>query len=129
LLIVRLARAALEAEILLRKRRLRRAGIQAILFAVAAWFALAVIVFGNIAVWIWLRWHNSPMQVALILCAFYLAMAGIMAALAMRSPPGAVELEARLVRDQALAGVRRPANWLGGLVPAVRLIGVARRTR
>jgi hypothetical protein len=125
----RLARAALEAEILLRRRRLRRAGIQVILFAVAAWFALTVIVVTNLGIWIWLRLHNWPMQVALILCALNLVIAGIVAALAMRSPLGAVELEAKLVRDQALAGIRHPVNWLGGFVPAVRLIDVARRTR
>ena len=99
---MRLVRIALAAEALRLRYQLRRAVVSAVIGVVATVLLLVALVFGHIAAWNWLRQSLSSGLVALIFAGTDLLLAAVLGWLSLRSTPGAVEREARAVRERAL---------------------------
>jgi hypothetical protein len=99
---LRLVRIALAAEALRLRYQFRRAVIRAVIGVVAMALLLGALAFGHIAAWNWLRESMAPAPVALIFAGVDLLLAVVLGWLALRSVPGAVEREARAVRERAL---------------------------
>jgi hypothetical protein len=99
---LRLLRIALAAELMRLRYQIRRAVIQAAIGVVVTALLLAALAFGHVAAWNWLRESLTPAQIALIFAGVDLVSAAVLGWLAFHSIPGAVEREARAVRDRAL---------------------------
>ena len=99
---LRLLRVALEAEGLRLSHRARRTSVRIVLGCFAVALLLAAVGFAHVAVWNWLRVSLAAQYVAAIFAGIDLVLALILGALAVRSVPGRVELEALAVRRRAL---------------------------
>ena len=82
--------------------RARRTGLRIVLGCFAVALLLAAVGFAHVAVWNWLREYLAAQYVAAIFAGIDLVLALILGALAIRSVPGRVELEALAVRRRAL---------------------------
>lgn len=116
----RLAATSLEAERVLLGLRARRYAARAVLGVVALVFLGAALAMAHVLLWLALEPHWSPLGRAAIILGCDLLLALILGFLAMRDAPSREEIEARVLRDTALAQTR--ASF--GLVPL--LGGVAR---
>jgi len=109
---VELAKVAAAAEALRLRRMVRRQGMRAVYGAVAAVFAIAVLVSLHVVGYDLLASHLSPVVSALIVLVVDLVIAGIFGALAMRDSPDTVETEALEVRRQAVHEMRRAVTTM-----------------
>ena len=121
----RLARLAVEAEILLLRRELRTYIRRAIYGAVAAVFALAILTLLHVLGYMALRqWGglSAVASAAIVLGVDVLVTVifGVLAAGAMKDP---VAEEARLLRDQSLAQIKETLTMGAILKPAGRMLG------
>jgi hypothetical protein len=121
----RLARLAVEAEILLLRRELRTYIRRAVYGAVAAVFALAILTLLHVLGYMALRQLGGLSAVAsaaivLGVDVLVTVIFGILAAGATKDP---VAEEARLLRDQSLAQIRDTLTMAAVLKPAGRLLG------
>ena len=121
---VRLARVAAQAEILLVKRIVTGLVRRAIYGAVAAVFALALLVGLHIIVALSLVDYTrlSPVLSVAIVAAFDLVVVIIFGLLAAGEVKDPVIAEARRVRDQSLEQARATLTMASLLAPATRLV-------
>jgi len=103
---VDLGRAAAAAEVLLLKRMVQRQVMRAVYGAVAAVFLIGVLVLLHIVVFYALGPYLGPLADSAVLLAIDLVIAIVCGVLAMRNTPDAVEVEAKLIRDQSLRGMK-----------------------
>ena len=99
---LRLARVAMEAEVLRLTHRLRRALLGVALGGFAAALVLVALGFIHVAIWYWLRESFPAKYVALMFAGADVVLAIILIVIATRSSPGRVELEALVVRRRAM---------------------------
>ena len=104
---VELAKVAAAAEALRLRRIVHRQGMRAAYAAVAAVFGIAVFVLLHVVVFYILTGPLSPLWASVILLAFDLVVAGILAILALRNSPDSIEREAMAVRRQAVGEMKR----------------------
>jgi hypothetical protein len=115
--LLRLAQVAAAAESLRLRYAARRALQRGAVLAVAVLFLAFAIAFAQGAAFMWLALVCGPAWAALILAGCDLVIGLALLLLSARSRPGAVEREARQVRDKALAGMTRPASILALILP------------
>jgi uncharacterized membrane protein (DUF485 family) len=99
---LRLARIAAQAELLRLRALLRRQATRVAFAVVAGFFLLAALVGAHVAGAMALAEHVTPIQAALIVAGIDLLIAIILAAIAARDTPGAVEREALALRREAV---------------------------
>jgi len=104
---LRLARVAAEAERLRLSLLIQRLLIRAAIAAVAVVFVLAALASAHFAGWLALVRVMPPVYAALVLLAVDLVIALVLALVASRGGPGAVEREAKVLRDTAAAELLR----------------------
>jgi hypothetical protein len=128
---IRLARIAAEAEGVRLRGMMARIVTRAIFAVIALFFILGAVTFGHIAAWYEIRvaLDQSYLATAGILGGADLLLAIILLFLASRSTPSRVEIEAREVRRQALAGIGSAMNLAQLVLPLVTRIVGARRGR
>ncbi len=130
---VELARVAASAEALRLRRLVARQGMRAAYGAGAVIFGLAVLVVVHVLIHNLLVGPLTPVQATLVLLAIDLVAAGLLAWLALRDTPSAVEIEAHAIRTQALFEMKRSvtvmsmAAEVAGTVFRNRARGGARR--
>ncbi|MDO9710154.1 phage holin family protein [Paracraurococcus lichenis] len=115
-----LLRLAAQAEALRWKRTGRGYAIQAVLGAVAAVFALMLVIMLHVAALIWLARGRDPAVAAVIVAAVDLVLAGILGWLAARHAEDPVALEAQRVRDDALRQVGDTTARAAMVLPLLR---------
>ena len=121
----RLARLAAQAEILLIRREIKTVIRRVIYGAVAAVFAIAVLVLVHVVGYMALvQWAGlSPLASAAIVLGVDLVFAGVFALLANGAMKDPVAEEARLLRDQSLSQIKETLTMGALLRPAGRLLG------
>lgn len=123
---LRLAAASLEAERVVLGLRARRMAVRAAFGAAAAVMLCAALVMAHVLIWFALSgW--SPLARSAWLLGGDVVLAGLLGLLAMRDRPSPEEIEARLLRDTAMAQARSSLGvlpLLGGLAssPLVGLV-------
>ena len=123
---LRASRIVVDAEALRLRLQVRRLAVQAVLGAVALVFLGCALVLAHVAGWYWLRldvgW--TVQGSAAVLTVGDLAIAGLLAVVMLRMGPGAVETEARLMRQQAWQALVATVAWPMVLL---RVVGLMRR--
>ncbi len=105
---VELAKVAASAEALRLRRVVRRQGMRAAYGAVAAVFAIGVLVLVHVTLYhVLTPAYVTPTVASLILLALDLVIAGVMAVLAMSDKPDSIEDEAKTIRQQAVIEMRK----------------------
>lgn len=121
---VELAKVAVAAESLRLRRVARRQAMRAAFGAGAAVFAIAVLVVLHVLLWhVLLQWL-TPVQSTLAVLVLDLIVAGVFGYMAFSNAPDAVEEEARTIRVQALAEMKRSLTVMG---MAAEVAGLALR--
>ncbi len=110
---VELAKVATAAEALRLRRIARRQAFRAVYGAGAAVFAIAVLIVLHFLIYVILNRWLSPLLSVLIVLVLDLAVAGVLGFMAVRSPPDAVEVEAKQIRTQALHELKRSLTVMG----------------
>ena len=118
--LIRLARAALEAEGLYLRRIGRARGIQAAIAAAALVFVLMLLVMLHIAAFAALTDGRSVVGAALWVAAGDLVIAALLAFIASRSGHDPVAEEALMVRDAAMRQLSDGAARAAMLVPLMK---------
>ena len=120
---VDLGRTAAQAEVVRLKRLIHRQIMRAVWGAVAVVFVIAVLVMIHVVAYFALvPALLSPLLGAVALLVFDIVVAAIFGLLAKSGAPDAVEAEAKLVRDEALIGMRQSLAVSALLSPVTRLI-------
>ena len=122
---VELAKVAVAAESLRLRRLAKRQAMRAAYAAGAAVFGIAVLVGLHVTLWTFLAPRTSPVLASVIVVAVDVVIAAVLAFLALRNTPGAIEEEARIIRTQAVAEVKRSMTFMG---MAAEMGGAALRT-
>ena len=110
---VELARVALSAEALRLRRLARRQAFRAVYAIVALVFLLAVFFGLHVLLWMLLQRWMEPVWATLIVVGVDLVLAVILGALALRGGSDAVEEEAREIKNQAVAELKRSLTLMG----------------
>lgn len=116
----RLVNVSLEAERVLLGLQAKRWAVKVAMGVVALVFGIAAFVMAHVLVWLALEPYLNPLPRAGAILAGDLVIAAILVALAMRDNPSRQEIEARMLRDNAISQAR--ASF--GVLPM--LGGVAR---
>jgi hypothetical protein len=120
---LRLAKIAAEAEVLRLRRRARRTAFRVGFLGAAAVFALAALSFAHVAVFVALDGPFRPASAAVIVLGGDLAIALVLTLLASNSRPGAIEREARQVREHAVEQLENILASAALAAPLTRLLG------
>ena len=122
---VRLARAALDAQLVIAKSAGRKAARQAAFLVVAALFGLFALGLLHVAAYVALSVsaHIAPVWSALIVVGADLLVTVVALVLARSGGPDAVSIEARITRDRALSDIRASLAIATLTGPAGRLAG------
>ncbi len=120
---LRLAKVAAQAEGLRLRRLAHRTAFRGVYGAVAAVFAIALLVVAHFALYEWMVTYVPPLAATGIVALVDLVLAAIFGFLALRSSPDAVELEAIRVRDTARAQLTDTLTLTALIGPAMRLAG------
>jgi protein-S-isoprenylcysteine O-methyltransferase Ste14 len=120
---VQLARIAAQAEKLRLQRIVRRQIIRVGCAAVAVLFVLAFFALLHLFAILEIARSTGPATATAIVFAVDLLIAIILGVMAMRSSPDALEVEARQVRDRALAQMKDAVAMAALLGPVGRLFG------
>ena len=107
------------------KRLVRRQVFRAAFGAVAAVFALGALILLHVVGYTAMVPSLTPLQASLVLLAIDVVIAAVFGILAARGAPDAVEQEAKLVRDQAIAEMRESMVVATLVGPVGRLAGRA----
>lgn len=118
----RLARIALEAELLRLRRLARRTVVRVALAVVALPFLLATFGFLEVAFWSYVSQHFIPSSAALIVAGGNLLVGLILVLIAATLSDSRVEIEALKVRQQALEDVGRQLTVAALVAPVARLL-------
>ena len=123
--IIRLGRAALDAELLRLRSAATRAARRAALAAIAGVFGLLAFVVLHVAAFFVLELdaHITPAWSAVIVAGGDAFFALVLLLAARSGAPGAVEIEARITRDRALAELRTSVAIATFTGPAARYAG------
>ena len=119
---VELAKVAVAAEALRLRRIARRQAMRGAYGAGAAVFGIAVLIVLHIVIYQILRIWLSPLVSSILVLVLDGAIAGVLGYLALQNTPDSVELEARQIKAQAIAEMKRSltlmtmAAEVGGLV-------------
>lgn len=126
---VELAKVAASAEALRLRRMARRQGLRAAFGAVAAIFAVAVLVALHVVGWHLLAGYVTPVQASLILLVVDVVIMAVFGVLAMRDTPDAIEQEALAIRQQAVIDMKASLTMMGviGGVAGIALRSTAQR--
>ena len=89
--------------------------------AVAAVFAIAFLVMVHVVAFMALTYAVAPIWAAVIVLAFDLVMLLVFGLIALNSKPGAIEAEARELRDRALVEMRESVAIAALLNPVGRV--------
>ena len=125
-----LARLGAEAELLRLKLAASRTAVRLALAALAALFLACALAGLHVAAVLWLAGPLGPVGAVLAVAGGDLLIAALLVLIAARSVPGAMEAEARGLRDSALAELRReaePARIATRLLPTLIAWLLARR--
>jgi hypothetical protein len=125
---INLIKLAAESEILRIQHMLKRQGIRAAFGAVAAVFAISVLILIEIIIWQVLKLYLQPLYATLCLLGINLVLAIVFALLAAKSSPGHVEREALVLRQQAVERIQSSLA-LGALVPVASNLLRSRRSK
>lgn len=104
---VELAKVAASAEALRLRRLARRQALHAAFYAAAGVFGIAAFVVLHVVLYHLLARGLGPLGASVALLVLDLVVAGVFVYLATRRTPDEVEEEARYIRQQALAEMRR----------------------
>ena len=110
---VQLARIAAEAELVRLRRVARRTGFRAGYALGAVVFLVATFALVLAAVTVLIAQSLGLAPALWIVAAICLVVGGVLALLAARSTPDVLEVEARIVRDSAIRGMRQAASGTG----------------
>ena len=126
---VELAKVAASAEALRLRRMARRQGLRAAFGAVAAIFAVAVLVALHVVGWHLFAGYVTPVQASLILLVVDVVIMAVFGVLAMRDTPDAIEQEALAIRQQAVIDMKASLTMMGviGGVAGIALRSTAQR--
>ena len=127
---LRLARIAAEAESLRLRRQMQRTAVRMAIGVVGLMFFGWALAFAHVAAWYLLRQNVGWAEpgAAAAIAGVDLVVAAFLVLLMARSSPGRVEMEALLVRQQALESATSGFAMASLLVPTVRLVlGLMRR--
>jgi uncharacterized integral membrane protein len=120
---VDLGRAAAQAEIFRLKRLLRRQAMRAVWGAVAVVFLIAVLVMIHIVAYVALvPALLTPIWGTVALLGFDLLVAIVCGLMAMSSTPDVVEEEAKILRDQSLAAMKRSVAFTAMMAPLAQMV-------
>jgi hypothetical protein len=119
----RLAVVTLEAERVRLGLQARRLAIRAAFGAAAALLFLYALGTAHVVGWFALEGVLTPLPRAAVLLAVDVVLAGILLMLALRNSPSSAELEARILRDTALAQTRASLAVMPLLAGAARSYG------
>lgn len=122
---VELARVAVAAESLYLRRVARRQAMRGAFAIAAAVFALLLLGVLHVVIYLTARLYLSPLWSATVVLAVDLVIVTILAVLAMRGVPDSVEVEAKQIREQAVAELKRSLTAMG---MAAELAGLVFRT-
>ena len=125
---VELAKVAATAEKLRLQTLAKRQAMRAVFGAVAAVFAIGLLILLHVLGYQLLVRKITPVQSTLVLLAVDLVIVIICGVLAMRNTPSAVETEALDIRKQAVKEMRNALTMLSMVGPASRLMGGRRST-
>ena len=124
---VDLGRTAAQAELLMIQRMVRRQAMRVVWGAVAAVFAIGVLIMLHVIAYTALAMVLQPLLDAAVLLGFDLLVMIVFVVFAVRGAPDAIEAEARAIRDQALTEMRESLAVSALLGPpgriAMRTIG------
>lgn len=104
---VELAKVAASAEALRLRRMARRTALHGAFYAVAGVFGIAAFVVLHVVLYQLLALGLGPFWASVALLVLDLAIAGVFVYFALRDSPDGIEEEARVIRQQALAEMRR----------------------
>lgn len=107
---VQLAKIAAEAELVRLRRVARRTGFRVGYAIVAAVFGLATLALVLAAVTVLIAGSLGLTAALWIVAAICLVIAGVLGLLAARATPDMLEVEARMVRDSAIRGMRQTTS-------------------
>ena len=125
---VELAKVAANAEKLRLTTQAKRQATRAVFGAVAAVFAIGLLIMLHVIGYILLRQSFTPVISAVIVLAVDLVIALVCGILAMRNTPSAIEREALDIRKQAVKEMKTSLTVLSMVGPASRLLGGRRST-
>jgi hypothetical protein len=120
---LRLARVAAQAEVLVVRRQVAGYARRAIWGAIAAVFALGVLILVHIIAYLALRGYAQfgPIVAAAIVLGVDLVIAVIFGAMASGTAPDPIMEEARRVRDQSLEQARQSMTLAAMIAPITRI--------
>ena len=118
---VDLGRTAAQAEVLRLRRVLRRQLWRAVWAAVAAVFVIAVLVMLHVVGYALLAMVLPPIWASVIVLAVDLVLAGLFGWFALRGAPDRLEVEAKMIRDQALAEMKESVAISALMSPLTRV--------
>ncbi len=116
-----LGRAAAQAELLRFKLLIKRQAMRGVWGAVAAVFAIAVLVMVHVLLFMLLSLLLPPIWAAVVVLGFDFVMLLIFGLIAAKSQPGRIEVQAREVRDRALLEMRESLAISALLNPVARV--------
>ena len=120
---VELAKVAAQAEKLRLQQLASRSVTRVVLAAVAAVFAVAVVIGLHVAGGMALGSVMNPVWAVLIVALVDLVIAGICGGIALTKGPGTVEIEALQVRQAAQAQIKEQLAFTALAIPAARVLG------
>ena len=123
---VELAKAAAQAEKLRLQRIATRKAMRVAYYAGAGVFGVATLVLLHVVAYHAMVPALSPLVASAIILAVDLVLAGILAFLGGRDAPDDIELQAGIIRDQALAELKTSLTLSSLLLPASRIVGKRR---
>ena len=119
---VELAKVAAAAEALRLRTLAKRQAMRGVYGAVAAVFAIAVLVVVHVLLWQAFAHWMSPILATVALLVVALVVAAIFGVMALRSTPSVVEREALALRAQALGELRQSLTVLSILGQTASLV-------
>jgi hypothetical protein len=119
---VDLGKAAAQAEVFRIRQQIERQARRAVFAAVALVFVTAMLVMAHVVAYIVLSMYLVSVWAAASLLAFDLVVALIFGLIAARSSPSGLELEARTIRDQALAEMKESVAITALMSPLTRVV-------
>jgi hypothetical protein len=124
---VDLGRAAANAEVLRLKRMMGRQVTRVVFGVVAVVFLIGALILLHVVGYLALRPYLTPLVASAVVLAVDLVIAIICGVLAMRNSPDAIEVEAKLLRDQSIMAMKDSLKFAALVGPvgaaATRLLG------
>lgn len=123
---VELAKAAAQAEKLRLERIAIRKGMRVAFYAGAGVFGVASLVLLHVVAYHAMVPRLSPLVASAIILAVDLVLAGILFVLGNRDAPDDVEVQAGMIRDQAIAEIKTSLTLTSMIAPVTRIVGTRR---